>query len=427
MGPMRNVTACGPLPTGRVALVLAGGAARGAYEVGVVQHLLEEVTRELGRELPLDILCGTSVGALNACYLAAFADEPAASRSKRLAEHWTTLRMGDVLHADGRGALDVLRGLFGKSPGSGDGDGARRGGILNPDGIEQLFQRAVPFGRIGENLRAGRLHAVTVSTTHVASGRTVVFVQRDEPGLPRWGGGRTVSARAVELTADHALASAAIPFLFPAVRIDGEFYCDGGLRQNVPLSPARRLGADGLIVVSPRFLDRPPTATTALAREQAFPGPLFLLGKALNALLLDRVDNDIDRLERINALLHAGCRHYGPGFLAAINEELGAPAGELRTRPLHTVLIRASHDIGRMSAEFVRSSRFAHRSHGMMGRMMRRLAEATVEADLLSYLLFDGEFAAELIALGRADARAHHAELCSLFSSLAPEARVVAQ
>jgi NTE family protein len=405
-----------------VALVLAGGAARGAYEVGVVMHLLEEVARDVGHDLPLDILCGTSVGAINVCLLAAFADEPRA-RGARLYEHWTQLRMRDLLHADSGSLFNLARSLFGRAAVN-DTD-TRRGGMLDPKGIEDLVRRAVPFPRIGEHLRAGLLHAVTISTTHVGSGRTVVFVQRGESAAPLSSSDPTVVSRGVTLGPDHALASAAIPFLFPAVRIEGEFYCDGGLRQNVPLSPARRLGADGLIVVSPRYL-RPQTSPEAGSSDQVFPGPLFLLGKALNALLLDRVENDIDRLERINKLLEAGCRHYGPGFLDAINAELGHPPTALRTRPLKTVLIRATADIGRMASEFVRSSRFPTRVPGVLGRVMRRVAESNVEADLLSYLLFDGEFAADLIALGRSDARSHHTALCTFFSELgtAPSAAV---
>ncbi len=136
---------------------------------------------------------------------------------------------------------------------------------------------------------------MTVSTTHVGSGRTIVFVSRAVREEPEWGSDPTVSARAVELQAEHALASAAIPLLFPAVRIGREFHCDGGLRQNVPLSPARRLGATGLIVVNPRHIPSAEAMSReAASSEEGFPSPIFLLGKAMNALLLDRVDNDID-------------------------------------------------------------------------------------------------------------------------------------
>lgn len=396
----------------KVGLVLAGGAARGAYEVGVIQHLLEEVSRDLGHDVPLDVLCGTSVGAINVCSLAAWADQPR-TRAAHLVDQWTALRIDHIVRPDGREVLGLLGSLLGRKQGV-----MRRGGILDPAGLARLLTTKIPFARIGENLRAGRLTAVSVSTTHVASGRTIVFAQRADGTLPHWSRDPTITARPATLSLAHALASAAIPLLFPAVLIDGEFYCDGGLRQNVPLSPARRLGADRLIVVSPRTYDRKLTPEVAHAREAGMPSPFFLLGKALNALLLDRVDSDVDRLERINDMLDAGTRLYGPTFVANLNRELGREPGRA-VRPMRIELIRASKDIGRMAGEFVRSRAFESRAHGMVGRLLRRLGEGDEnrEADLVSYLLFDGEFARQLIELGRNDARARHAELCAFFAA----------
>ena len=401
-----------PTETPRVALVLAGGAARGAYEVGVVHYIVHDIARSLGRDVPLDILCGTSVGAINIGALAAYADQPKA-RADRLVEHWRALRISDVLRVDVSEAFAMLRSLVGLlPPRAGNG----RGGLVDPVGLERLLE-GIPFPRIDVHLRQGRLTAVTLAATHVASGRTIVFVQRSEPGLPEWSHDPTIAPRSVALRAPHALASAAIPLLFPAVRIDGEFYCDGGLRQNVPLSPARRLGATGLIVVNPRYLAPDASRIDGHRREQAFPNPLFLIGKALNALLLDRIDNDVDRLRKVSELLEAGTRLYGEDFVDRMNRELGNEHG-YGLRPLHAVLIRASQDIGRLCGTFVRSPAF--RDRGVMGRLLRHVAEVDTEpeADLLSYLLFDGEFAGELIDLGRQDARARHDELCTFFEAM---------
>ena len=142
------------------------------------------------------------------------------------------------------------------------------------------------------------------------------------------------------------------------------------------------------------------------------------LADALHALLLDRVESDLDRLDRINRILLAGCRRYGPEFLDELNREMGAPPGKASLRPLETVLVRSSADIGRLAAEFVRSPEFRRRAPPLLGRVLLRLAEGEPhsEADFLSYLLFDGEFARLLIELGRADARARHDELCRFFA-----------
>jgi NTE family protein len=392
--------------------VLAGGSARGAYEVGVVRYVVEEVARALGRDVPIDVISGTSAGSINACMLAAHADKPSA-RGALLAAQWTALELEDVVRPAPGEILHAMTRMLGRGYRPG---GDRRGGILDPAGIERIVRDNTPFDAIEGHLRAGRLQALSISTTHVASGRTVVFVQRREAGLPRWGSDPTMVARSARMRAEHALASAAVPLLFPAVEIDGQHYCDGGLRQNVPLSPARRLGADGLIVVNPRYIrEASPTPALADSREMGFPDPIFVFGKAMNALLLDRIENDIRRLEKLNAVLAAGEHRFGPGFGATLNEELGR-GGESALRPVDVVYIRASQDIGVLASEYVRSAEFAKRARGLVGRGVRRLGEAESEADLLSYVLFDGPFCQLLIEMGRNDARARHDELVHFFA-----------
>jgi NTE family protein len=396
----------------RVALVLAGGAARGAYEVGVIQHVLETVATSLKREIRFHILCGTSVGAMNACGLAAWAHEgPAAVR--RLLGVWQGLDLDALVRTDVRGFLSAFRLRSGDVP-------ARESGVLDPTGIERVVHEAIPFERIDDNIAHGLVDAVTVSTTHVQSGRTVVFVQTRDGKLPSWSHDPTIEPRAAKIRAHHALASSAIPILFRSVRIDGEFHCDGGLRQNVPLSPARRLGADAVLVINPRFVPTTPLSEGSAAKEDAFPGPLFLLGKTLNALLLDRIDTDLARLDSVNRILDAGTEAYGTAFVDTLNRALGHAHGH-GLRPMRAMLVRASEDIGALAADFVH--RHGPAMKGFTGRLMRRLAGASGtiahnESDLLSYLLFDGRFAAQLIELGRADARARHDELCAFFEAL---------
>lgn len=397
----------------RVALVLAGGGARGAYEVGVVQHVVHDVARDIGYPVRFDILCGTSVGAINAAMLASFADDPRRAIDRLIAA-WTSLTMDSIVRTDPRELWALGRAFF---PRAGTPESSQPRAIFNASGLRRLLETAIPFERIDEMIARERLEALSISTTHVATGNTVVFVQRAEPSLPPWGSDGTMVARPARLRIEHALASAAIPLVFPAVSIDGEMYCDGGLRQNVPLSPARRLGADALLVISPRHLPEP-AAPTAMAAG-ATPGPLFLLGKALNALLLDRIDDDVDRLERINAILEAGERRFGSSFIGELNRELGLSQSR-GIRRLETVLVRPSRDISVMSAEFVRSSAYKAPPSGLVGLLVSRIAQGEIgnESDLLSYLLFDGAFARELIELGRRDARARHEELCQLFHAV---------
>jgi NTE family protein len=142
------------------------------------------------------------------------------------------------------------------------------------------------------------------------------------------------------------------------------------------------------------------------------------MGKMLNAVLLDRLDGDVDRLRRINQILEAGEREYGPGFVEALNRQL-VSAGDGGLRRMSTVVVRTSTDIGALCAEYVRSEAFGRKVKSLTGRAVRRMAgiDSEDETDLLSYLLFDGAFAGDLIALGESDARARHDDLCELFES----------
>ena len=399
----------------RVGWVLAGGGARGPYEIGVLDYLFDRVAAELRRSLPIDVVCGTSIGAIHACGLAASAHDPGAA-VRAFVEQWTRLKIEDVIHVDKRRAFNMLRALLGHPPRKASSD-ANRGGILDTRPLEALLTARIDFARITEQIRSGYLQAASVTATNVATGRTTVFFQRGEevPALQPWG--RT-SALPVTLGAEHVLASGAIPFLFPAVRIKGEMYCDGSLRQHVPLSPARRLGAEAIVAINPRALPADGGIAAGRPRQKLFPGPLFLLGKTLNALTLDRIDGDIEQLELINRLLAAGERRFGSTFVRRLNEGLAQDGGApISSIPL--LQIQASEDIGRMSAEYVRSRQFRARHGNFIENRFTRMARGDTanEADFLSYLLFDGGFARQLIDLGRRDAQRKHDEIMAFFDA----------
>jgi len=391
----------------RTAMVLAGGAARGAYEVGVIRHIVDDVARALGRDVPLDLLCGTSIGALNVCGLAAWADEPR-GRADRLEAYWQGLELHQAVRVDAFEALGLGLGLVGLPHPS-----WFHGGLLDPAALQRTV-RGAPFERIGDNLRAGLLAALTVSTTHVSSGRTHVFIQRGvATPLPQFRDPWVVAREAV-ITPEHALASAAIPLIFPAIKLEGAYHVDGSLRQNTPIMPARLLGADAMVVVNAQW--KPPAGTGEPGLDEPPPGPLFLIGKALDALLLDHIDTDLDQLARLNLVLESGAREFGPDFAARLSRATGDDAAHA-LRPLNVVRVRASQNIGHLAAEHVRSPEFRRRHHGLLEVLLRRLAEGDAEkqADFLSYLLFDGEFARVLIELGKKDAELHHEALCALF------------
>lgn len=401
------------------ALVLAGGGARGAYEVGVLHYIFGELART-GPVVPrFDIFAGTSVGAINGCFLAAHAHHDDYFID-RLVELWTELRVKRWLSIHYRELVQVARSVMGlgtvqwgrrRRPLS----GGRLGGLLNTQALDDIVIKELCDNRISENIAEGYLRAVTVSTTEIATGRTVCFVEK-EGELPEWSLDSRRIARKADLGPDHALASAAIPFLFPAVSVDGSFYCDGGVRQPTPLSPALRLGADRVLVVALRHRS-PEVTQEQLANLGAYPDALFLFGKLLNALLLDPVEYDLAVLERVNRIMRHGRQVYGPNF----EQELNAVVEPTRGKPyriIDDILIKPRADIGRMAhAAGSRMSR-SDWGFGPAAQVLRRFvrAERGAEADLLSYILFEGKFTRQLIQLGYEDAKAQRDQLVAFFS-----------
>jgi NTE family protein len=395
-------------------VVLAGAAALGAYEAGVLDHIAGAVARDVGTPRLFDVVSGTSAGAINAVAFAAFADRLAWGTA-RLCDAWSAIRLGRVLRPS---AVELLRSIIDASDVS--SRLARvlrirraRGGLLDPQPIAQLLADALPIDRLARHLTSGVLRGVAISTTHVATGRAAVFYQTGLP-VPPWQADGAIAIPA-HLSIEHALASAAIPLLLPPVAIGGDLYCDGGLRQMVPLSPSLHLGARRLLVINP--LAPLGGLPEEQARREASASPLYLAGKALNALFVDRTEVDLIRLEQLSAVLRAGRRRFGPTFEAELNAELTRD----HHAPLHevaTLRIGPSRDLGGLAAEYATSPELARRERGVVAHVMRCLAEAgpTRAGDLLSYLLFDGGFAAELVALGRADARRMHDALCKLLT-----------
>jgi NTE family protein len=395
------------------ALVLGSGGARGAYEVGAARFLFEDLPRLLGHPPQVSILCGTSAGALNAYGLASFTERPLLGVTF-LANRWSQLRLRDIFQPDHLEFVRFARTLVGFPPAPGRSPTGR--GLLAAGPFRRLILKDLPNGAVSDSLRSHRLDGVSVTATEVATGRTTVFVERraNDVPLPASHAGTTVSTTL--LTPEHALASAAIPLLFAPIRIGGRSYCDGSLRQSVPLSPALHLGARRILVVSTQHGFPQPGPSEASSREHGTTNPIYLLGKAVNALTLDHVDDDIERLETTNDLLAAGRRAFGSDFADRLNRELVA-AGRRAVMPVEAVILRPSQSLGRLAAEYVRTRAFRKHNCSPAAAFVIRLAEAESdhEADLASYLLFDAGFARLLMQLGYEDARSQSEALLTLF------------
>jgi NTE family protein len=399
----------------RVALVLSGGGARGAYEAGVMRYIREDLAGDLGGQVQFDIICGTSVGGIHACFFAATADI-ADKQGRMLVDRWESFVLEEMVSFGVKEFMRAPATLLG----SGDiveVEGERRlGGIVQTQQLERVVRRLIPWPRIGANIRDGRIESLAVTATDIGSGKSVVFVQNAAAHAPSWSQDPFVRAQAVTIGAEHALASAALPILFPAVAIGERFFCDGGLRQNTPLSPALRLGADKVLVIGLRH--KPPESVAAVPEESMpFPGAAFLVGKVLDAFLLDHIDYDLDRLRRFNALIEAVRAVGSPDHVVRFDEVVtrmrGAPY-----RIVGEFMIRPTADLGEIAGHVARTGKFKGSGGGAGIQLLRRLATArgADEADLLSYILFDGFYAAEVARLGYEDARAQHDALAKFLA-----------
>lgn len=403
----------------RIGLVLSGGGARGAYEVGVLRYVRER----LRCDTRFDVITGTSVGAVNGAYIAATCDRPKV-QARLLARVWQELSIDRVYRIGWERLRDLPRVLFGRSMPTLP-HGARVGGLVDTRHLEEIVRHRIPWPAISRNLRDRRLSAFACTATELATGISTTFVQSSQRVVRQWSRTPNEVVVPTSITADHALASAAIPALFPAVRVGDEVFVDGMLHQNTPLRPAMRLGADRLLVIGLRRAESK-LITRQRMRDQArsiYPNVFFMLGKVFNAMALDKLEADLARIHRMNEMIAAGERAFGPEYA----DRLAEASGHQRAyRHVGSVLIRPSVNLGSIAHEVVKRTRL-RQYDGLTARLIRRnLLREHVDggdSDLASYVMFDPTFASELIDLGWEDAKAQHDHLRELFErEVDPEA-----
>jgi NTE family protein len=371
-----------------IGLVLAGGGARGAYEIGVLRALLPWLEEQ--HEQRPDLIVGTSVGALNAAYLAANADEDVGSLTAQACKEWLAIGYRQVLApflslgelaAAGRVTLSVL--LRRVLPYS----------LLDPAPLGPTLAELITFSDIVERRKDGSLRACAVVATAAHTNRSVVF--HDGGPNPPSDDRRGIDYVHTEISADHVRASAAIPAAFPAVHVPkpeakAGWYFDGGTRLNTPIKPALRLGAERVIVIGLNSLAPAPASTD---RADLFDGASQLV----QGLLVDPLVNDLETLATINQTLIASNVNVSPD-------------GKRRVVPYIFVAPNSPNRIGEIASEVYEES-----YTGLSGLrrsvdlyLLGRLLEAgrnSTRGELFSYLFFAREFAARLLKLGEEDAQ----------------------
>jgi NTE family protein len=361
---------------GDLALVLSGGGARGAYQVGVLSALARARPT-----LEFDVLTGVSAGAINAAFLASHPG-PLGERVAALRRLWLGIDVDSVIEVADRWFLqNVLRvGLQLVSGGHLSPPKSR--GLVSTAPLGELLSEHLEPDSLGvipgieRNLRSGRHKAVAITGSCFSTGRSVTWVAGRPLDLWERPNRR---AEATPIRLEHVMASAALPLLFPAVEVDGQWYGDGGVRLTAPLAPAIHLGASRLLTVSTRFAGRANDPERESGRD--YPPPAQVAGVLLNAIFLDLIDADALHLERINRLL---------------SESPNGAHGGLR--PIALEVLRPSEDLGAIAnafeARMPRGLRFLTRGLG---------TRRTRTNDLLSLLMFQHDYVGRLIELGERD------------------------
>ncbi len=369
----------------RAGLVLTGGGARAAYQVGVVKAVRDILGNPVRNPFP--ILAGTSAGGINAATLAVFADNFTRGVASLL-EVWENMHCHHVYRTDvlsimksGARWLAALMLVSRQNPVA----------LLDNEPLRQMLERNLPFERIQEHIDSGALYAVSITASGYTTGQSVSFFQGGS-GLEGWERNQRIGA-AVTLKCDYLLASASLPFIFPAVKVHREYFGDGSMRQLAPISPALHLGADRVLVVGTGRQ----TLDEARARSNVYPSLAQVAGHALNSIFLDSLSVDLERLERINRTV----RLIPPETLASSGSSL---------RPIKVLFISPSQPLERIAARFVhelpRTVRFLLRPTGALSRSGSNLA---------SYLLFEEPFTRALIDLGYQDTASREPEVRAFF------------
>jgi NTE family protein len=367
-------------------LVLSGGGARGAYQVGVLQYL----AREFPTAIP-EILTGVSAGAINAAFLAA-RQEPFVQKLDELAEMWSNLRTDQVFRVDHDLWWRALR-WGGRLVSGGKSPLRPAKSMVDTRPLQESLARELHAGAdgaiegINTSLRAGWLRAFALTASSYTTGQSITWVQtREDCVMPSWERPQRKSSMC-HLRVDHVMASAALPFFFPAIEVEGAWYGDGGIRLTAPLSPAIHLGATRILAVTTRY---------ARTREEAdrpmivgYPPPAQVAGVLFNAIFLDQLEDDALQLRMLNTLIESHPEEKRMGL-----------------RPIQLLVLRPSEDLGRLAnhyeADMPKAFRFLTRGLG---------TKETRSNDMLSLVMFQPDYVRHLIELGQSDAAAKREQI----------------
>jgi len=361
----------------KTGLILTGGGARAAYQVGVLKAIAEILPRRTRNPFP--VICGTSAGAFNAVTLAVYAQSFRLG-VQYLDKMWKNFTAHDIYRADALGVfLNSLRWLAGLILNGLGINKLNHVSLLDSSPLAELLDQALPSEKIQENIEAGVLHALSICASGYGTGQSVNFFQSAQ-GVQPWQRARRLGV-ATFIEAKHILASAAIPFIFPAVRINREYFGDGSMRQIAPVSPALHLGAARVLIIGTGQTD---DKQPGRSKVDDYPSLAKIAGHALDSIFLDGLEVDIERLNRINKTIDL------------VTEEV---RHHLNLRHIDVLHISPSQSLEKIAGRYAKQLPWPIRFLLSGVGAMRRNA-----SNLVSYLLFEKEFCRALIDLGYQDA-----------------------